>query len=468
MRTVLALGALGLLVLPALAHGEGWEWTGPHGRVRARGYGYTKRLEHLEDGAGRLDAWGEFGLTNGEAWTFRATPWAWAMGPYTVGGDLAAARPFFDVKEAWAEFARTGWDARIGYQTFAWGRADGVNPVDLINPRDLTDLLDSEKLAVPAARVRLHPSSMEGWGLELVGGPTFRSSRLPAKLPSAAEGPVLFSPEDGRWLESLPSFVSAGGILTPLVYEMEPVSYPATPWGAVRLSKSGLGSWDLALTAFDGVEHEPRMAATQRGSTGSPTLPVTVEVHPSFHRQQSLGLDGSTVWEIAEGKDVGFRFEGAYVHRDNDRAEAAAAELRDQLLKDDYVHAVAGLDYNFPHKVVGTDLYVNLQYSFYERLAGPEQTPGVAGLPALPTALPWDREIILVMQNKFEQKFTLQNLVIWSHRRGDGLYRPSLAAEWSDTFTTTLGADLPFGSPLGFFGQYSENGRVALTAEWAF
>ncbi|MCC7441252.1 MAG: hypothetical protein IT285_06455 [Bdellovibrionales bacterium] len=458
--TILLVAALGTPSTQAA-----WEWGGLHGKLRAQGYGYVTRLVDFDDFASRTDFTLELSLADGDTWTAKAVPWAWVLAPHAIGGDTARGRAFGDLKEGWVEHARPAWDARAGYQIFAWGSADGVNPVDVMNPRDLTDLVDSEKLAVPALRVRLHPPAVEDWSLELVGGPTFRGSRLPAKL--SDDGVHAFRPEDGRWLVAVPSFVSGGGVLTPLRYEMRKATYPTTLWGGLRLGTRAIGDWDLSLTYIDAVEQEPRLAATQRGAAGDPDLPVTVELHPSYHRNRLVGLDGSTVLELGE-EELGLRFEAAYIVRSNVRADSAPEALQSDLMKDDVIHAVAGVDYTLPGRVLGTGMYVNLQYGFYERVGDREGTPGISGLPSLPTALPWDRDLILVAQNTFASKYTLETQAIWSHRRGDGVLRPSLTTEWTDTLSTRIGADLFFGNRSGFFGQYFENARGSLRIEWVF
>ena len=47
-----------------------------------------------------------------------------------------------DIDEAWVEAGDLlfeGMDLRIGQQRFAWGVAEGVNPLDVVNPYDLAD-----------------------------------------------------------------------------------------------------------------------------------------------------------------------------------------------------------------------------------------------------------------------------------------------------------------------------------------
>ena len=43
--------------------------------------------------------------------------------------------------ESYLAFHQGNWDGRVGKQIIAWGRADGINPTDVISPRDYTVLL---------------------------------------------------------------------------------------------------------------------------------------------------------------------------------------------------------------------------------------------------------------------------------------------------------------------------------------
>ncbi|NOX93330.1 MAG: hypothetical protein GXP18_13030 [Gammaproteobacteria bacterium] len=51
-------------------------------------------------------------------------------------------------------------------------------------------------------------------------------------------------------------------------------------------------------------------------------------------------------------------------------------------------------------------------------------------------------------------------------RHDDGLLRPKLSYEWTDTVTVSFGADIFYGDDAGFFGQFSRNDRVVAGIEW--
>src|SRR5262249_50680663 len=50
-----------------------------------------------------------------------------------------------ELRAAWVEFQPKEWlELKLGNQYMTWGRADGLNPTDLINPKDLTRMVADE------------------------------------------------------------------------------------------------------------------------------------------------------------------------------------------------------------------------------------------------------------------------------------------------------------------------------------
>jgi len=94
---------------------------------------------------------------------------------------VASIQPWsLDLNSAWVEAQGDHVDVRIGQQRFAWGVADGINPVDIVNPYDLRDPTRFDRrLGIPAARVKLHGGQA---ALELAYMPLFRPARIPADL----------------------------------------------------------------------------------------------------------------------------------------------------------------------------------------------------------------------------------------------------------------------------------------------
>lgn len=86
-------------------------------------------------------------------------------------------------------------DLAVGLLRLPWGTADGINPLDRLNPFDLEDPTRFDRrLASPALLIAVHPTAR--WTFELVALPVFVPAVLPAEdvdLTSAANPDLPFS-----------------------------------------------------------------------------------------------------------------------------------------------------------------------------------------------------------------------------------------------------------------------------------
>ena len=98
----------------------------------------------------------------------------------TAGGisywDRTVQRPAFAVRRAVVTFARGPLTMELGKQFVRWGQTDILSPTDRFTPRDYLIVVNSDTLAVTAARVTLTRGSN---ALGLVYLPRMTPSRLP-------------------------------------------------------------------------------------------------------------------------------------------------------------------------------------------------------------------------------------------------------------------------------------------------
>ena len=88
-----------------------------------------------------------------------------------------ARRLSFDLEEYYAEFNFSSFDLKVGKQIFSWGKADGFNPTDNLNPRDYVDLfVEEEKIGVPAINLLYY---WNDFTFDLIFIPTYTPTRLP-------------------------------------------------------------------------------------------------------------------------------------------------------------------------------------------------------------------------------------------------------------------------------------------------
>lgn len=218
------------------------------------------RLNRPDNATTNAEAWVKAKLPIGETVTLRGEGWV-GLDPHgtgEVGGDL---------REGLIEINAGPITFKAGRQLFAWGRADRVNPTDVLAPRDYSRLVvEEDENRLGQAAVSL--------SVPLAGGiitghwvPEFRVSILPQNLQAIGLPVIKNEPADQG-------------------------SY------AVRYERFG-GAIDFALAAADLPDRLPWLALGTNGTT--PTLELR---HP---RVQMVGADLATTVS-----DFGLRVEVAH------------------------------------------------------------------------------------------------------------------------------------------------------------
>ncbi len=104
----------------------------------------------------------------------------------------------FSCGELWADYTDSFWGVRIGRQKTAWGKADGIDIVNVICPSDYSSVSamvsDDSKLPVESLRLSLNGSSFmaDVWWI-----PFFTSAELPAEYSAVKD--FLEKPEAALW-----------------------------------------------------------------------------------------------------------------------------------------------------------------------------------------------------------------------------------------------------------------------------
>jgi hypothetical protein len=367
--------------------------------LRASTWSRSRRLDG-DTGVNAVSAWFVGKAALGESG--KAVVDAWARSDSHLDGRLGGS----DAREAYVAGSRGAWDFSLGRQLIVWGRADSVNPTDVLPARNFTLLVpldDDQKTGVGTARVTWNLDALRISALWL---PEFRASTLP--------------------LPAVPgvSFVAR-----------DP-SGAARQW-ALRAERSG-ERVDWAVSFFDGYERQPDLRP--EGLT-----PGGARVGLAHTRIQMLGADAAGTL----GR-YGLRAEVAFTR-------TADRDGRDPFTRNSFLYAVAGGDRTFL-----TSLNVNVQL-LYRRVVAWEDP--AAAPPALrELAL---RQALLSNQRDAEQtgasvrvarKWWNDTLeaelsgVSW-FARGDFLVRPRLRYAATDRVSFTLGGDLYRGPADSFFGN---------------
>lgn len=316
-----------------------------------------------------------------------------------------------DLVEGWARLRLGALDLVAGRRIIVWGRADRLNPTDIISSRDYTLLVasdDEQRRGSVVAQARL---GLGNFTLDALWLPEFRGIRFP--LRQDRPGLVILPDEEVR---------DRGQF-------------------GLRLDRSG-GTVDWSVSWFHGVDRT-RDFALEAAPAGSP--PGTVAgLRQVFPRLDLFGADAAgTIGKI------GWRVEAAWSRY---RGEDTPLRRRDNLW------VVAGADRDFG------PWNLNLQYS-WRRQFDWQDSATVGGSPAF-VAIAQLGAAVNNQLNRVQHGLTARVARQWRNDTidtelativffptGDAAIRPRASIAINDSVRLSVGADVFVGPRLSFFGQ---------------
>jgi hypothetical protein len=316
-----------------------------------------------------------------------------------------------DVVESWLRLTTGSFELKAGRQIPVWGRADRLNPSDVLSSRDYTLLVASDDeqrrgSAMLQARFGLGLFTLDGWWL-----PEFRPNVFPL---------------DRR---------VAGVALLPDERASDQSQF------AVKLDRSG-GSIDFSVGWFHGTDRT-------RDFVRAPVPPNSPSGTLTGVQQRFPQVDVFTADAAGTLGRLGWRSEIAW---------SRYRGLDDVFRKNDNIWLVAGID-----SIVAGGININLQYSWRRildyvdvRLVGDPVTRAVASESA-------------AVNNQLDQVqngFTLRVARKWAQdtldteisaivfvETGDAAIRPKLVYAINDQLRLAAGADIFIGPRLSYFGR---------------
>jgi len=184
---------------------------------------------------------------------------------FRKGNEFDADVSEVNVREAYVNLYAGRFDFRIGHQIVVWGRADGLNPTNSITPQNLLirspDEDDSrEGNFLFRSYYNVHPLRIEAIWI-----PAFKSSYIPTNLIPLPPGITRIDPD----------------------YPDNNLKNSAF---ALRLNLE-LASIDGSVSYFNGHYLVPGISAD---SSGTFSLPLSLDVYPKSYRAHVLGADFQT------------------------------------------------------------------------------------------------------------------------------------------------------------------------------
>ena len=312
-----------------------------------------------------------------------------------------------DLVEGWLRLTAGAFELRAGRQIVMWGRADRLNPTDVISARDYTLLVasdDEQRRGSLMAQIRL------GLGLWTIDGfwlPEFRDNRFPLDR------------------------------LRPGIAVMADQRVHDKGQFAIKIDRSG-GRVDFSLSWFHGTDRTRDFVAV------APPTGFIAGVQQQFPQVDVYGGDLA-----GTAGPIGWRAEVAW-----SRYRGANTIYR----KNDNLWAVIGAD-----ATVGNGWNLNLQYSFRRIFDFQDlnavQNP-IARAVALQSAAVNNQLgrtqnglTFRVARKFFADTLDVEVAALGFFETGDAAFRPKLTYAINDRVRITAGADIFVGPTLSYFGR---------------
>ncbi len=324
------------------------------------------------------------------------------------------------LREGYVEYERDFLRARVGRQIIAWGRADRINPIDNLSPRDFTFLSqedDEQRNGINAVAIDIKAGS--AWAASAVFVPRFEPHITP--------------------VGALPNGIALEGRV-------------AKPEFALKLDQLGTDV-DFSVSYYRGFDRFPRYRVKTISTTG-PTLSA------GFDRQQTLGADIAFNF----GK-VGFRAEAA-----SSRYQAGSASSHE--VGRTVNRAVVGVDRTiFDTANLGIQLFSIYRVGYQRTLS---QTPGMQrlndGLDRLNSEFDrWEKGATLRVSDRFlNERMRIELSAVYDFSGRSYILRPRLVYSFSDRLRVSAGADYFYGEERSYFGARDKNNLAYVELAWIF
>ncbi|NQT35669.1 hypothetical protein HQ587_10805 [bacterium] len=335
-----------------------------------------------------------------------------------------------DLKQAYIDYYCDWVTFRFGKQLMTWGKADEINPTDVLNPQDLANILEDKiirKIGLFALKANWY---IVGFDLETIWKPQFEAMKLPQP--------------GSKW-----NFLTKQEMS-----EMPSPTYPSddldnTEWG-LRLSKT-ISMFDFSMSFYDGLEsiYTPEMIYNMQ--TGTMRINRLL-----FHRVRMLGADfaGSV-------KSIGIWGEGAYfITRDEDGI--------DPIIKNPHIQFVVGSDYTFHN-----GLKVNVQFlqEIITKIADDAERDKEEKITSkLGVGLPLQQALTTRIALPFGSgdAHSIELFCIYDLKDEGYLAGPRIRYSPEDAVVIEVSASIFNGKSSSMFGKFSENDAVSIKCTYSF
>lgn len=319
-----------------------------------------------------------------------------------------------DIKEVGIAYQKNALEIGLGKKIFNWGQTFEINPVDAMNPRDYSDLLDWEKIGVAGAWAKVYLGNQ---GMIEALGSFFTPARLPMQ-------------KKNQWFLPLPE----GLLFKERILPKQSLQFSG------RLSLIARG-WDLDILGHYGCNPFPYFLAEKNLSLSS------IAITPVYFRYSMFGVSCAKTLL----KNIVFRGEAGYF-------------TPDKTSKDDsYLQTVFCLDRFWPNVVKQSSLHTVVQYA--------RETIAVKGKNPSPDN--WAR----IFKNHISStinldipdwRLGLKLKTLYNVSEKDSYSEITASLEPMENLNVEVAVDILEGPKNSFFGQYSEKDRLKINIKYLF
>jgi hypothetical protein len=345
-----------------------------------------------------------------------------------------------ELREGYFELSRDRFELRAGRQVIPWGRADELNPTDVVSPKNFVLLLPEGSPAYRSGVTALRVDTFLPWNLRAIGVyvPFFEQSIIP----------IGDLPEGATLAERLP----------PIRFENGSAGF--------KLDRSG-GEVDASIAYYYGFNLFPEVHI-DRASADPDTGALSADAVLRHGRQHMVGADFAT----AQGQ-FGYRGEVAWVHTDNPNGRKV-----DEIVP--YLAYVLGIERTFPASTSVIVQYVGRwvpeRVDPDRALTNPDAALGAAQYLAARETAVINQQLDTVQNGwslRLDKKFwndTLDCELLTLHyfERNDFYLRPRVTYDWTDSWKASVGGEVFHGPKRSFFGRVEKNTGAFVEMKYSF
>jgi len=335
------------------------------------------------------------------------------------------------LREAYVDLYFKNFDIRVGKQQVVWGKADGVFITDVVSPLNLTEFLlpDFDEIRTGVNAVKLD---------YYIGGNTLEAIWIPQFTPTEA-------PQAGSIWYIQPEFPAPATFdwskseIKPNLENSEAFLKYTALTSAIDFEIMGGYTWDDNPTMHVQKEFAVNPQTHQPMLTG-------LNITPEHHRLYLAGGSFST-----DVKGIVLRGEAAYYNGKYFQTEDMQAV--DALVQKDYLHYMAGLDFNIGNVKLSSQFIQQFIFDYDENILNPET------------------ENTMTFIARYSTPNDLLHFELFSYiglTNEDALIRPKITYDFDDSFSILLGSNIFVGDRSGRFGQYQDNSMMYLKLKYSF